>query len=759
LTQLSQKQGCTVTVHRAGPSVLAVAVLLLLEACHSSSDDDGTPPPPPPPSGATVGLDARPSNLSCVAPAKTPAGGGASIQLERVFPSLTFNQPLALLQAPGDDSRWFVVQKGGAVRVFQNTPSVATASHFITPLTVNANSEGGLLGMAFHPDWATNRQAFLSFTEGSPMVSTVARFSSSDGGATLSAGTRANIIRVPQPTGLDNHKGGQIAFGPAPDRFLFFGLGDGGGGGDPESTAQDTTDLLGSMLRLDVNGGTPYAIPPDNPFASGSICDLRAHTVSAGNCAEIYAWGLRNPWRWSFDSATGDLWLGDVGQGTFEEIDRIQVNGNYGWDCREGTSAYSSPAASCSSASGLIDPVHQYGRSLGFSVTGGYVYRGSALPGLVGNYLFADYGSGRIWRLVPGGSGFTSEELLDTSLSISSFGQGNDGELYVVDIAGGGLHKIVPAGGGGPPTPPVPTLLSATGCVNPQSPAQPAGGLVAYEPAAAFWSDGATKERWLAIPNGTSISVGSDGDFSFPNGTVLMKHFRLGGSLIETRLFMRHLDGDWAGYTYEWNAQRTDATLVQGGKTVSVGSPAQNWIFPSGNDCLTCHTSAAGFSLGLEAAQLNHDFLYASTGRTANELRTLDAITMFTTPLGDPAQQPVMPNPSDASAPLGQRARAYLHTNCAHCHRTGGPTPSSMDLRYSTLLSSTNACGVPPQSGDLGIGAGAQIIAPGSASSSVLLARMNRRDANGMPPLASNVVDTAGVTLVQDWIASLTTCQ
>ena len=186
---------------------------------------------------------------------------------------------------------------------------------------------------------------------------------------------------------------------------------------------------------------------------------------------------------------------------------------------------------------------------------------------------------------------------------------------------------------------------------------------------------------------------------------------------------------------------------------------AQTWIFPSGNDCLTCHTAAAGFALGLETAQLNRDFTYASTGRTANQLRTLDAITMFTTPLGDPALQPSMPNPFDTAAPLAQRARAYLHTNCAQCHRTGGPTPSSMDLRYATLLSSTNACGVPPQSGDLGIGAAARIIAPGSAASSVLVARMNRRDANGMPPLASHTVDAAGVALLEQWIASLTTCQ
>jgi mono/diheme cytochrome c family protein len=190
---------------------------------------------------------------------------------------------------------------------------------------------------------------------------------------------------------------------------------------------------------------------------------------------------------------------------------------------------------------------------------------------------------------------------------------------------------------------------------------------------------------------------------------------------------------------------------------VTIGS--QDWRYPSGNDCLTCHTAAAGFALGVEAAQLNHDLNYAATGRTANQLRTLDTVAMFTAPLGDPALQPTMPNPSDTAAPLGQRARAYLHTNCAGCHRPNGPTPSSMDLRYSTLLSSTNACNAQPQSGDVGIGAAARIIAPGSAANSVLVSRMNRRDANGMPPLASNVVDTAGVALLGQWIDGLAACQ
>ena len=745
---------------------LLVCVAALLTACGGGGSSDNDPPPSnpppsnpppsnPPPTTPTVGLDARPSNTMCVAPAKTSGNAGSTIALQRVFAGVALNQPLAMMQAPGDDSRWFVLEKTGAVRVFANTPNVTTATTFLS-LTVNSNSEGGVLGMAFHPSWATNHQAFVSFTEGSPMVSVIARFTSNDTGATLNASTRQDILTLNQP--FDNHKGGNIAFGP--DGDLYAGFGDGGSGGDPQGHGQDATDMLGSFLRVNVDGAAPYTIPPDNPFATTGVMCGPDYNVSGGNCREIYAWGMRNPWRWSFDSSTGELWAGDVGQNRYEEIDKITRGGNFGWNCREGTHAYTdtTPSASCATASGLIEPVLDYDHTQGdVSVTGGYVYRGNALPALAGRYVFGDYGSGRIWRLVPSGSGYTKEQLLDTSLGISSFGQGNDGELYVVDINGGALYKIVDGGGGGSPASPVPTLLSDTGCVNTQNPSQLAAGVIPYAPAAGFWSDSAAKERGLAIPDGTSISVGSDGDFTFPNGSVLVKHFRLNGSLVETRLFMRHPDGDWAGYTYEWNAQQTNATLVTGGKTSTVGG--QSWRFPSGNECLNCHTQAAGYVLGVEAAQLNHDFVYTSTGRTANELRTLDHITMFTTPLGDPASQPVMPDPTDTAAPLSQRARAYLHTNCSQCHRPGGGTPSSMDLRYATSLSSTAACDAPPQGGDLGIGAAARIIAPGSPSNSVLVARANRRDASGMPPVASNMVDSAGVTLLQQWITGLATCQ
>lgn len=727
--------------------------LLGLTSCHRSSPGGSGNPPGNPPPVTTGGLDQRPSNVTCVAP-DLSGGAGATIALDEVFQNLPgFNQPLGLLQAPGDSSRWFVVERTGRVRVFANVPNVSAFDNDFINLSVSTSGEGGLLGMAFHPNFASNGEVFLSWTEGNPLVSVVARFTSSNGGLTLDPGTREDVITLNQD--FNNHNGGDIAFGP--DGNLYIGFGDGGSGGDPNGNAQDTTNLFGAFLRLDVDGGSPYAIPPTNPFAANPVCP--ADHSSSTDCPEIFAWGLRNPWRWSFDSATRGLWVGDVGQGLREEIDRVELGGNYGWDCREGLIAYTGPPGGPSSvcpAPSMRDPVHDYPRSDGNSVTGGYVYRGSALPALAGDYLFADYGSGRIWRLTDDGAGgWVEEELLDTALAIASFGQGNDGELYVLDIAGGGVYRIV-GGGGGAGSPPVGVMLSDTGCVSSQDPRLPASGLIPYEVAAPFWSDGADKERWLALPNGTTVDRTADGDFAFPNGTVLVKHFRLAGALVETRLFMRHPSGEWGGYSFEWDALATDATLVQGGKTATIGG--QDWIFPSGNDCLSCHTSAAGFALGLEVAELNHDLAYPSTGRSANQLLTLDEIGVFSAPLGDPAAQPALADPADFNADLEDRARAYLHTNCAQCHRPNGPTPSSMDLRFQTSLGNTLACDLAPQSGDLGLGPAARIIAPSDPDRSVLLARIEVRDVNAMPPLASNLVDTEGAALIRDWIANLASC-
>lgn len=665
--------------------------------------------------------------------------------------------PLGLLQAPNDDARWFVVQQDGIVRQFSGTnPSSSSVYIDLSSVTsrVLGGGEMGLLGMTFHPNYPNDPRVFLSFTTGDPLVSRVSSFTSTDGGATLNPATETQILTINQPN--DNHNGGHVAFGP--DGYLYIGIGDGGGGGDPHGdrgNGQRLTTMLGKILRIDVNSGTPYGIPPTNPFASNARCPAAGR--SSGECPEIFAYGLRNPWRFAFDHANGDLWVADVGQGLFEEVDLVTNGGNYGWRCREGAHDYNTGGTpGCSSAT-LIDPVAEYDHSLGESITGGYVYRGSQPTALAGRFLFGDFISGRIfaWIAETATQPRQPTQLLDTTLNISSFGQGNDGELYVVNY-NGTLHRINFESSGVIDT--TPRLLSNTGCVSSADPKQPVDGLIPYAINAPFWSDGADKDRWMALPNNQLITVNTENDWNFPPGTVLMKNFRLGTRLIETRLFMHHPDGVWGGFSYEWNAAQTDATLVEGGAVRDIGN-GRSWIFPSENQCIQCHTEAAGRSLGLETAQLNRSFTYPQTGRTANELTTLNHIGLLTPAVADASSQPAMPDPYGTSGTLTERARAYLHTNCSQCHRPGGLAPSNMDLRYTTTLMGTNACNALPTSGDLGLGANARVIAPGSATNSVLVNRMNRRDAAAMPPLGSAIVDTAGVALVSQWVDSLAACQ
>lgn len=638
------------------------------------------------------------------------------------------------------------------MRVFNGT-SPASASTFVDITSrVRAGGEMGLLGMAFHPNFPADNRVFLSYTTGTaPLVSRISSFRSNDAGATLEPASESILLTVNQPE--TNHNGGHIAFGP--DGFLYIGIGDGGGGGDnhgDRGNGQRLTTMLGKLLRIDIDGAAPYAVPPTNPFAANAVCPAAGR--SSSECPEIYAYGVRNPWRWNFDRENGDLWLADVGQGRWEEVNRVTLGGNYGWRCREGAHDFNPSTPGCSSGAS-IDPITEYDHTLGNSITGGYVYRGAQTTGLRGRYLFADFVSGRIWAWIPQSAAQPREptQLLDTNLNISSFGQGNDGELYVVHY-GGTLHKISFEGSTSVGT--APRLLSETGCFSATDTKQAASGLIPYSVNAPFWSDGADKERWMALPDGQNISIAEGGDWNFPNGTVLVKSFSIGPRLIETRLFMRHPDGAWGGFSYEWNASQTDATLLEGGATRDLGN-GQSWIFPSESQCLDCHTDAAGRVLGLETAQLNRSFTYPQTGRTSNQLTTLNYLSMLSPPITDASTQPVLPEPF-GTGPLAERARAYLHTNCSQCHRPGGPTPSSMDLLYSTDLRTTYACDVSPQSGDLGVGVDARLIAPGSPENSLIVNRMNRRDSAAMPPLGSHTVDAEGVALVSQWIDSLRSC-
>ncbi|MBV6418740.1 MAG: hypothetical protein CMLOHMNK_03678 [Steroidobacteraceae bacterium] len=708
------------------------------------------------PNAPVAGLDARPGNTTCLAGDEPTA----TLAISRAFPSLSFSAPVAMLQAPGNAARWYVVQQNGVVRMFDNVPNVATASTFVDISgRVDSGGERGLLGMAFHPNFPTDPRVFLSYTttDPGPLTSRISSFQYVSGSGTLDAGSERVLLTVTQPE--SNHNGGNIAFSPA-DGYLYIGFGDGGGGGDQHGSignGQNLQTVLGKMLRIDVGGpgATSYTIPSTNPYdASGGLCT--SGSTTAAQCREIYAFGFRNPWRWSFDrGASHALWVGDVGQAAWEEVDRVVLGGNYGWRCREGAHDYN---LTCGNQPSRLDPVAEYGRSAGFSITGGYVYRGTAMPSLVGRYFFADYGSGRIWNIASNTQptlAVTSAQGLATNLGISSFGEAVNGELYVVDLNGGGLYQLVQGTGGGGS---VATQFSATGCGASGNPSQPASGLIPYAPNAGFWSDGAGKTRWLALPNGQNIDTSApDGDWNFPNGTVLRKDFHIGTRLVETRLFMRHTNGNWAGYTYEWNAGGTEATRVVGGKTVTIAG--QDWIFPSEAQCLACHTSAAGRSLGLETAQLNGSILYPTTGRTANQIVTLNAINTLSPPItAAPSTLPAMPDPYGSGGTLTQRARAWLHSNCSFCHRPGGPTPSNMDLRYTATLAETNTCNVVPQSGDLGL-PNARLVAPGAPGSSVLLERIDQRGtAVTMPPLASNLVDDGGVQLITDWINGLASC-
>jgi len=373
-----------------------------------------------------------------------PPPASPETDVQRVFDQLTFNLPVALMQAPGDNSRWFVVEKSGVVRVFDNDPNVSSSSVFIDirGRVDSGPNEAGLLGMAFHPDFAANDQVYLSYTRtGSPLVSVISRFLVDPATGDLDETSEFEILTVPQE--FSNHNGGNIAFGPEPGGNLYIGFGDGGGGGDPNERAQDTSHILGSIVRLDVDVAPPtrYAIPATNPFSLFTNC---VDGVGVMPCPEIYAWGFRNPWRFSFDSQTGELWVGDVGQGGWEEVDRVELGLNYGWNEREGAHCFEPPSG-CSTNN--VDPITEYGHVGGnFSITGGFVYRGAAIPNLQGFYVFGDFGSGRIWG-VPATSvqGTAPEELDDTTLSISSFAEGANGELYVLNYGAGEIYQIVDA--------------------------------------------------------------------------------------------------------------------------------------------------------------------------------------------------------------------------------------------------------------------------------------------------------------------------
>ncbi|HYU26747.1 MAG TPA: PQQ-dependent sugar dehydrogenase [Thermoanaerobaculia bacterium] len=345
--------------------------------------------------------------------------------MQRVTSGLS--APLGVASA--GDSRLFIVQQSGTISIWDGTRVLPTPFLDVRSL-VSCCNERGLLGLAFHPHYAANGLFFIYYTAPSGDV-TVARYSVSASNANVADPASGAVLLTIPHSQFANHNGGQLQFGP--DGYLYAGIGDGGNAGNPTNSAQDLAQLLGKLLRIDVDR-PPYAIPANNPFASRS--NVRG---------EIWAYGLRNPWRFSFDRETGDLWIADVGQNLYEEVD-LQPAGsaggeNYGWRLMEATHCYN-PATNCPTA-GLVMPILEYNHTLGCSITGGYRYRGARFPRLRGTYFYADYCSGRIWGATQANGAWTSKVMLSTSLLITSFGEDSNGEVYLVDAKGGVLYQLV----------------------------------------------------------------------------------------------------------------------------------------------------------------------------------------------------------------------------------------------------------------------------------------------------------------------------
>lgn len=710
---------------KSGVLYVAGIVLLSIIGCSSggsgSTDERNV-------TNLSLGLQERPMNLACVAPGRPPSS--SPVFRERVASA---NAPMFMVQ--DGLLRWFVLSRKGIVTLYggdETFPKIGTVldiSDRVATKFREQPAEFGALGIALDPDFINNGYTYIYYiAHPGSYEARLARFTSIDGTNTEPS-SEVVLLSIPLSSGI--HVGGTIAFGP--DGYLYIGVGDGGvasvGG---TGNAQDRFSLMGKMLRINVSGKLPYEIPPDNPFADGQ-----------DGAPEVYAWGFRNPFRWSFDSSTGDLWLGDVGQGTWEEVNIVSNGGNYGWPVREGAHCWN--VTSCDS-SGLIDPVFEYPHQSGLNaVIGGVVYNGSALSALTGSYIFGDRYAALYNLRVDARGNLTREELLDGG-GMAAFIEASDGELYVLSEAS--IDKLVPAEKTLPDD--FPQKLSETGCFDQADPTRVDSALIPYDVIAPLWSDGAEKERYLALPDNASIHINSEDDWEFPVGSVLVKTFRLDGDLIETRLFMRHDDGEWGGYSYEWNDEQTDALLLPGAKNKQIGS--RNWRFPSRSECFQCHTAAAGRVLGPETAQLNKDIVYAATGINSNQIATLASIGMFDVNPGPPTSLPALVDPFGTNR-VDLRARAYLHSNCSICHRPGGTGLGPADFRYQVSGIGLGVLYAIPAHGNFGI-PNAALLFPGHPENSIISLRMHTLGLERMPPLATSMVDPRGTQLIDAWIES-----
>jgi len=694
-------------------------------------------------------------STTCSLP-EEPEGTG-EVKLVNAFPGLddgAFNYPMGLSEPLDGSNRLFVYERFGTVKILANTADAST-----TTIALNigpklfTGGEGGLLGMAIHPDYKNNGYVYLNYTvkEQGQVFTIVSRFTGdSPQSNMIDANSELLLLKIAQP--YSNHNGGEIAFGP--DGMLYVGMGDGGSGGDPLGHGQNLATLHGAMLRIDVDGTSPgknYAIPADNPFAFSN----------GPEAPEIWAWGLRNPWRFSFDQLTGLLWAGDVGQKSWEEINILEGGKNYGWNTMEGTDCYPPGNNQCSKT-GLELPVFSYPTGGKGSVTGGYVYRGSKVPTLYGTYIFADYEHKTLWML-PIGTLPPQEPAFQTPTKVAGLGQDAAGEVYVLGLLTGKIYRFESVTVQ-EPVEAFPQNLSETGCFSDVIALAPVEGVLPYDVNHPFWSSGADKQRFVVLPKDGKMTFDEEKRWGFPNGTLFIKHFNYdvpGASPVrlETRFLVTGETGV-RGYVYRWNDEGTEAYLLASGdtRTLTLGDTELVWEFPARHQCASCHTEQSGGVLGLETAQLNKLVFYGDV--QANQIEAMEQWGLFDADLPDlSAGVPFIAYPlvDDTATPVDERVRAWLHVNCSSCHDGSPASGIDLNLDYYASLSETKACGVVPQKGDLGVD-GATIIEPGNPELSILYRRAIHEGQYKMPPIAAPVSDPQGTQLLFEWIDSLKEC-
>jgi putative heme-binding domain-containing protein len=683
----------------------------------------------------------------------------APARVERVFPKLTFNELSDFTYEPAT-RRWFVAQLGGRFVSFPDSPDAAAAD-LAADFRELAPGLSQLLSFTFHPGFPTNRTILVHLTQvqGTNTVGRLLRAQLS--GTTpprLETNSLTELLRWP----AGGHDGSCLKFGP--DGMLYISLGDGSSPEPPDAlrTGQDITDLLGSILRLDVDhadAGRAYRIPPDNPFLN-----------LPGARGEVWAYGFRNPWRMGF-GADGALWVCDVGWELWETVHRVTGGYNGGWALVEGPN----PAVRSDVKRGptaISPPAAAHPHSEAASITGGVLYRGSRLAGQRDAFVYGDWETGKIWALrdAPGAE---PEELADTPLRIVSFAADCDGEIVLSDHkSDGGLYRLVP-NDTGTVAADFPRRLSATGLFIDTARQQPAAGVEPYRIAAEMWFDGATAERWVAVPgDGTVKAVWSDDanqrKWKFPTNSVLAKTYSLDLTAGDARTRRRletqvlHFNGDaWAAYTYRWNDAQTDAELVrrdgevtnltQMDATAPGGRRELTWRFASRTECLRCHNPWSGNTLGF-----GFDQLLAPAAVKEAELHRLVALGLVALP--DRFATNHLAPLDDASASVAVRARSWLHVNCAHCHRWGAGGSVASFFNFDGPLESLRLLNQVPLRGAFGLADG-RVIVPGVPERSVLWFRVNTEGQGHMPHIGSRTVDEFGSRVLAEWIESLGTAE